>query len=74
MNLAQSKRYLRANVASHSHILEITKGFSRLLHVSDTNMTGILHPDDPRAISENRKTALMQEVEGQIKRNVLKFI
>lgn len=37
-------------------------------------MTDILHPDDPRATSENMKTAIVEHVEDLIKSSVFKFI
>lgn len=73
-NLAQVKRYLHAHIPSHSHILEMTKGLLRLSHVSNTNMTEILHPDDPRAKSEKMINTVLEGVKSLIKLGVFKFI
>lgn len=73
-NLAQVKKYLRAKVSSHTFVWNVVKGLRDMSHASDTRMTEVLAPYDPRAKSAEMKKAICDEVEGLMSRGCFKVV
>lgn len=73
-DVIQVKKYLSPEVAAQTHVLEVVKGLRRMSHVSDTRMTEVLDPEDPRAKLAEMKQAVKDEVQGLIKRGTFRVV